>query len=266
MNLRQRYESASKPKLWTYIVLRVTVIAVMVAQIFNQNWHNVFLCVLTLLLFMLPSIVSRRFKVELPNALEIIIVCFIFSAEVLGEIQQFYLTVPFWDVMLHGVNGFLSAAMGLALVNTLNEDEHVMMHLSPLFVVLTEFGFSMMVGVLWEFFECAMDLLFHTDMQKDTWISAIHSVDLNESVLNDPVHLTIESVAVNGAPLGDGTRYLDIGLYDTMKDLAFNFIGAIVFSIFGWFYVKKRSNFAAHFLLRKKRDDTAPQDDQRQSG
>ena len=34
--------------------------------------------------------------------------------------------------------------------------------------------------------------------------------------------------------------YLDIGLIDTMKDLQVNCIGAIAFSIIGFFYVKHR--------------------------
>ena len=32
--------------------------------------------------------------------------------------------------------------------------------------------------------------------------------------------------------------YLDVGLFDTIKDLFINFIGAVAFSIIGYFYVK----------------------------
>ena len=57
---------------------------------------------------------------------------------------------------------------------------------------------------------------------------------------NIPVTIDgIHSVAVNGQDLGfDG--YLDIGLYDTMADLFVNFIGAVVFSTIGYFYIKQR--------------------------
>ena len=49
----------------------------------------------------------------------------------------------------------------------------------------------------------------------------------------------ITDVIVNGKSLGLG-GYLDIGLYDTMEDLFVNFIGAVVFSVIGYFYVKHR--------------------------
>ena len=71
---------------------------------------------------------------------------------------------------------------------------------------------------------------------------------------NQVIHIgDINSVIVNGKELGLG-GYLDIGLLDTMKDLFVNFIGAVVFSIIGFFYVKKRGKgaFTRQFLPRRK--------------
>ena len=96
----------------------------------------------------------------------------------------------------------------------------------------------MTVGVLWEFFEFSMDRLFEMDMQKDTIVRTISSVALDPTNQNIPITIReITDVAVNGESLGLG-GYLDIGLYDTMEDLFVNFIGAVVFSTFGFFYVK----------------------------
>lgn len=89
-----------------YIVLRLLVILVMVAQFFNGNFENVFLCILTLILFLLPTIFEKSLQIDLPNALEIIILLFIFAAEILGEIRAFYTTFAYWDTMLHTINGF----------------------------------------------------------------------------------------------------------------------------------------------------------------
>ena len=72
-----------------YSVLRLAVIAVGVLQFFNGNYENVFLCILTLILFMVPSFIQLTFKVELPTTLEIIILLFIFAAEILGEIDDY---------------------------------------------------------------------------------------------------------------------------------------------------------------------------------
>ena len=237
-----------------YILLRFLVIAVMVAQFFNGNFESVFLCVLTLVLFLLPTILERSLQIDLPNTMEIIIMLFIFAAEILGEIQAFYTTFPGWDTMLHTLNGFLCAAIGFSLVDMLNRNERFSLSLSPAFMAIVAFCFSMTIGVLWEFFECAMDQLFLLDMQKDTVLTSIASVMLDPARGNTPVAIKgiTDVIVVAGGeyiPLGLG-GYLDVGILDTMKDLAVNFVGAVVFSIIGYFYVKSRGKgrFASRFI------------------
>lgn len=238
-----------------YILLRTSVVLVMLAQIFNRNFENVFLCVLTLILFMLPSTLERKLDLDLPNTLEIIILLFIYAAEILGEIGAYYVTFPYWDTVLHTLNGFLCAAIGFSLLDILNRHNDVRFHLSPLYLAIMSFCFSMTVGVIWEFFECTMDQLFFLDMQKDTVVSAIGSIMLDPTGGNTPIVLkNITDVIVVQT---DGTQtalglggYLDIGLLDTMEDLFVNFIGALTFSIIGYFYVRSRGKgkFAKRFI------------------
>ena len=148
--------------------------------------------------------------------------------------------IPIWDTMLHMTTGFLAAAIGLSLIDLLNRSERFNIKLSPFFVALVSFCFSMTIGVLWEFFEFSADAILLTDMQKDMVLHHISSVALHPNGKNDPIVIKgIEDVIVNGKSLGLG-GYLDIGLYDTMKDLIVNFIGAVVFSVFGYFYTKYR--------------------------
>lgn len=118
-----RHIQNKKVILTIYLVLRILVVATMVAQFFNGNYENVMLCVLTLVLFMLPSFCERRLHIDLPDTLEVIVLLFIFSAEILGEIQEFYILIPGWDTVLHTLNGFLCAAIGFSIVNILNEDQ-----------------------------------------------------------------------------------------------------------------------------------------------
>ena len=232
-----------KPKpavVAVYWILRLIVIGVMVMTIIHKNYESTFVCVLVLILFMLPRFVERNFRIELPSTLEIIILVFIFAAEILGELKSYFITYPHWDSMLHTTTGFISAAFGFAMVDLLNRNKPQHFKLSPVFLALVAFCFSMTVGVLWEFFEFGMDRLFHMDMQKDTVIQSVTSVMLDPTNSNIPVTIDgIRSVAVNGQDLGfDG--YLDIGLYDTMEDLFVNFVGAVVFSTIGYFYIKHR--------------------------
>ena len=238
-----------------YILLRTSVVLVMLSQIFNRTFVKVFLCVLTLILLMLPSTLERKLDLDLPNTLEIIILLFIYAAEILGEIGAYYVTFPYWDTVLHTLNGFLCAAIGFSLLDILNRHNDVRFHLSPLYLAIMPFCFSMTVGVIWEFFECTMDQLFFLDMQKDTVVSAIGSIMLDPTGGNTPIVLkNITDVIVVQA---DGTQtalglggYLDIGLLDTMEDLFVNFIGALTFSIIGYFYVRSRGKgkFAKRFI------------------
>ncbi len=242
-----------------YFTLRILVIVMMILQLLNRNYENVFLCALTLILLVMPSLVQITFKVELPTTLEIIILIFIFAAEILGEISEFYLVFPFWDTVLHTINGFLAAAIGFSLVDLLNRSEKAAFHLSPLFMAIVAFCFSMTIGVVWEFFEFGMDQIGGYDMQKDTVIHAIRSVTLDPAGRNVPYVISgITETAVNGRELGLG-GYLDIGLIDTMQDLIVNFIGAIVFSVIGFFFVKNRGRgkgmFAGRFIPRRKTAD-----------
>ena len=239
-----------------YLLLRFAVILIMIAQFFNGNFENVFLCLLTLVLLMLPTMIERSLMIDLPNTLEIIIMLFIFAAEMLGEIQAFYTTYQGWDTMLHTLNGFLCAAIGFSLVDMLNRHERFSLSLSPVFMAIVAFCFSMTIGVLWEFFECAMDQLFLLDMQKDSIMHSISSVMLDPTGGNTPViirDITDVIVVAGGEeiPLGLG-GYLDVGILDTMKDLAVNFVGAVIFSFIGYFYVKNRGRgwFARRFIPR----------------
>ncbi len=230
----------NKATFAVYVVLRAFVITSMVISIVRGDLESAFVCALSLVLFLVPAVIEKKLKIELPSALEIVILLFIFAAEILGEINAYYIKVPFWDSMLHTVNGFLCAAIGFALIDILNRNEKIKFELSPLYVAIVAFCFSMTIGVLWEFFEFGADFLLGMDMQKDTVISQITSVTLDPLHQNNTVTISdINEIIINGEPLElDG--YLDIGLYDTMKDLIVNFVGAVIFSIIGFFYIKTR--------------------------
>ena len=221
-----------------FSILRVSIIAIMVHQIYLGQFSNVYLCVLTLLLLFVPSIVQVQFKIEIPPTLEIIIFFFIFAAEILGTLNSFYTLIPFWDTMLHTVNGFLAVAIGFSLIWLLNDSDTQKVNLSPLYLCIVAFCFSMTIGVVWEFLEFGMDMLFGMDHQRDTIIQGINSRLLDPLVFGAEKSITgIQEVIINGQSLGLN-GYLDIGLIDTMKDMFVNFIGAFVFSIFGYFYAR----------------------------
>ena len=254
---------ARKNRTKIRMVLTLIVVFSVIRQFFLGNYHNMFLGILTLILFMVPQFLDKKLSVTIPVGLETVILIFIFSAEILGEINAFYVKIPIWDSILHTTNGFLMAAIGFALIDLFNRSEKFSIKMSPYFVAFFAFCFSMTVGVLWEFFEFSMDQFFGLDMQKDWIVTAINSVKLNPIGANVPIHVDVQSVVINGEQWNLG-GYLDIGLIDTMKDLIVNFIGAVVFSVIGILYLKnrERGKLAASLIPQVRNEDKIEAEDE----
>ncbi|MER2024436.1 MAG: hypothetical protein ABS879_02310 [Eubacteriales bacterium] len=217
-----------------FLILRILVVISMIRQFMLGNYESVMLCVLTLLLFVVPMVVQVRLNVDFPQVLEVIILLFIYAAEILGEVNSYYTAIPYWDIMLHTLNGFLCGAIGFSLAICLDKDEKVFFRMSPLLIVIVSFSFSMTIGVLWEFFEYAADHILLLDMQKDTVVHTVSSVLMNPMKVQRPwIIRNITEMSINGTEMGVG-GYVDLGLIDTMEDLFVNFIGALTFSVIGW--------------------------------
>ena len=258
-----------------YSVLRVLVILTGIRSFFTRSYESLMLCILSLLLFLLPSFFEDRFQISIPPLFQGIIYLFIYAAEILGEANNYYTAIPGWDTMLHTLNGFLCAAIGFSLVELLNR-RATTHKLSPAYLSIMAFCFSMTVGVLWEFFEFSMDQIFYLDMQKDFLVRTFGSVKLDPSASQIPFRVsnitrTIIETSGGGRYVIEG-GYLDIGIIDSMKDLQVNFIGAVVFSVLGYFYVKNyseiedmagnRKSLAASLLIHNLTEDEVREQEQ----
>ena len=257
--IKMAYQETRRSSLAIYIILRFLVILCMILQLLRGDLNNALLCLLSLVLLFAPLFIQNKFEITLPDGLEIAIYLFIFSAEILGEINNFYGILPHWDTMLHTINGFLATAVGCSLVDLLNKNSKSI-NLSPFYLCLVAFCFSMTIGVLWEFFEYAGDKFFNLDMQKDTIIQKISSVELNpdgenKTILVKDIDKTIIYDKEGNILQVIENGYLDIGINDTMKDLFVNFIGAIVFSTLAFFGLKynKNNSFINKFIPKKEK-------------
>lgn len=235
-----------------YFTLRILVIFLMIYNITQGRYENAFTCLLVLFLLLLPFIMEEKVKLEFSSSLEIVILLFIFCAEILGEVNAWYQRIPNFDTLMHTITGFIMGAVGFSLVNMVNNSERAGIKLNPKYLLVASFCFSMTIGVLWEFFEFGVDQIFHADMQKDTYVSEVNSVMFDETRKNKVVNVKIDSVIVNGEVW---PGYLDIGLIDTMKDLIVNAIGAITFSVIGYITISKNNGETEKLIVIKKKDD-----------
>ena len=238
-----------------YTILRLSVLAVLVAQFFNRNFENVLLCLLTLVLFMLPSMFERRLRIDLPDTLEIIILLFIYAAEILGEIREILYCVPllghhaphseWFFVRGHWVcsGGYPQPhrAGGTAPVSLFHGGGGVLLlddHRGDLGVFRVLYGHGLPPGYA-EGHGTHRYLLRGAGPRRRESSVAVQGIQDTVLVLADG---TTMAMGLGG--------YLDIGIVDTMQDLLVNFIGAVVFSTIGFFFVKSRGKgrFARRFI------------------
>lgn len=242
-----------------YFVLRALVLVTLVRSAFLGHYEHMMLCVLTLVLLLVPSLIEHTLDIELPDLLESIILLFIFAAEILGEIDAFYIRIPFWDTILHTTWGFLCAGIGFALFDILNRSDSSKIKLTPLYMAVSAAAFSMCIGACWEIFEYLADSFIGVDMQKDTLVQTINTVWLDPT--NSNVTIPVRDIVSTQITLASGEviqipgGYLDIGIHDSMADLIVNLIGALVFAVIGFAYVKTRdsNSLAARFIPRVRR-------------
>ena len=238
--LRKKKEEPAA--FWTYVVLRFIVILILIRCILRGDIESAFVCVLVLVIYLLPQFVENRLNIDIPTTLEVIIFVFVFAAEILGELQSYFIKYSNWDTILHTSSGFLCAAVGFSLVDLLNRSDNAKVQLSPGYLAITAFCFSMTIGILWEFIEFSADRLFLLDMQKDTIVNQISSVSLDPT--NSNISITVKGIKDVILVTDSGEQalglggFLDIGLYDTMEDLFVNFVGAVVFSVAAFFECK----------------------------
>ncbi len=243
MSLIEQAKS-NKKAFRIYVLMQVLTIGVFIRSAMNQQWESCLICVLACILFLIPPFFEKNFRIDLPTALEIVVYLFVFCAEILGEIECYYVKYKFWDTMLHTVNGFMFAAFGFCLVDLFNRKKKFTFQLSAGFLALVAFCFSMTIGIMWEFVEYSIDHVFQMDMQKDTLVQSVSSVYLDETDSNIPVRVNDidETIIIydDGKMMRIEGGYLDVGLNDTIKDLFVNFLGAVTFSSIGYIYIKQR--------------------------
>lgn len=186
---------------------RILLAIIIIRAILLKEYSQIFIAAITIGLTYYPSILERKFGVYLPGSMQIIITLFIFGAQYLGEIQDFYRIFPWWDTALHTTSGVILGIIGFMFVYLLNEKYGKSVKLSPFFVVMFAFCFAVTMGVFWEFFEYGTDRIFGANMQKFRF-----------------------------PELGDN------GLVDTMGDLIVDSIGAFITSIIGYIYIKKKKD------------------------
>lgn len=181
-------------------------------------------CVLGLIVVHLPTIIERKFKFEIPKILTTIYLIFLYCAIFLGEVKNFYFAVPHWDDILHCISSIMNGLFGFMVVTILNHDKKVRIHLSPFFLALFAFCFSVSVGAIWEIYEFLADGLLGLNMQKFM--------------------------------LEDGTMLIGhAALSDTMTDIVVDCCGALIATVIGYLSIKNKTGWVHDYITGNDTND-----------
>lgn len=182
-------------------------------------------CFLGMVIMFLPSMLEKRWRIDIPSFMHIVFVVFLYAAIYLGEVRSFYYLIPHWDTVLHTFSGAVIGALGFSVVKLLNDSEKIQINLSPIFVAIFAFSFALAIGVVWEVYEFSFDKLLGLNMQKFA--------------------------------LEDGTPLIGReALSDTMKDLIVDALGALATSIMGYVSLKYKKGWLENFEVRRKSSRT----------
>lgn len=179
-------------------------------------------CLLGIFAMLLPGIVEKKIKIEIPSTMLLLYTLFLYCAIYLGEVKNFYYAIPYWDTILHTFSGAMLGALGFSFVSLLNRQQQIPVQLTPVFVSLFAFCFAITLGVFWEIYEFTFDALLGLNMQK---------------------------FALESGELLVGRN----ALTDTMKDLIVDSIGAFVMSVIGYISLRYKKGWIEDLLLTSKK-------------
>ena len=183
-------------------------------------------CLLGIVVIHIPAFLERKLRFELPTILYVLYLVFLYCSIFLGEVRSFYYIIPHWDVFLHAFSSMMTGLFGYMVIALLNRDERVLVQLSPVFVAIFAFCFSVMIGSVWEVYEFTLDGLLNLNMQKHT--------------------------------LSDGTALIGhAALTDTMKDIIVDICGALAASFVGFFSIKNGRFWYTAVLKKEPCDQSA---------
>ena len=197
---------------------RALLVLAVFLEIVEQRWTLMFATLLILFMTYLPEMFEKKYKIDIPTELELVIVIFIYASLFLGEIRAYYTRYWWWDIVLHTSSGVVLGFAGFLILYVLYYKKQI--KANPFIIAVFVFCFALAIGAVWEIFEFGVDSILGYDMQKARNLEAVYG-------------------------------YCDtrLGVIDTMWDLIVDAIGALFAATLCYFYLKgKRPKFLERMI------------------
>ncbi|MFB6137520.1 MAG: hypothetical protein ABEJ42_04160 [Halobacteriaceae archaeon] len=202
MRLVERLRVPTVHQVWVAAVLEVALAGFVVLGLYTRNVGVAVNSAVALLVTQLPPALERNYAIVMDPRLVLWLTAAVFLHALgtvpLPGLETLYRSVGWWDHLTHALSSSVVAGAGYAAVRAL--DEHVDgLELPPSFTFVTILVSVVAFGVLWEVLEFAIGL-----------------------------------VASATGTRGILTQY---GLEDSMLDLVFDLVGAVVVAAWGTAYL-----------------------------
>ena len=214
MRLRDRVGLSERRQKQASYVMELTMVGILFAGLERGSTTIVVNAFVGIVVTQIPPILERDYNIPMDPALTLWITAAVFfhALGVLGlpgSEQNFYGTIPWWDHFTHALSSSVVAAVGYATARALDEHSEEI-YLPPKFMFVYILLFVLAFGVLWEVIEF--------------------------------------SLGEAARAMGNQALLTQYGLDDSMLDLVFDTIGAIIVAIWGTAHLTDVAGYIADQL------------------
>ena len=234
---------SKKEKIYMFIkiLLVVFILISIIRAIIINNFTMILVSLISLIIFCLPYLFGKIFHVKFPIFLNLIICVFVFLSQILGDVYDFYLLLPWWDDFLHFTSGIMIIEIAYFFMNIIGQYNNKI-QLTPLYKVAVSFCFTISILAFWECFEFSCDKFLGTDTQKDTIVTKINSSEFTKKDKDANRIIEMNSIIINDNDwIENYGGYIDIGLMDTMHDLLNGIAGTTIYSFVRYKFLKSKN-------------------------
>ncbi|NCO11591.1 hypothetical protein CO038_00720 [Candidatus Pacearchaeota archaeon CG_4_9_14_0_2_um_filter_39_13] len=175
VKFRGKLDGVERLHFWIAVIIVLSLVFAVVISIIQRDYWVLFISIVALILTLSPTIFEWRYKIDIPEELEIATIVFIYATLFLGEAYGFYARFWWWDLVLHAGSGIALGFIGFIIMFVLYKRNKI--EASPFILSVFTFSFALAIGALWEIFEFNMDFFLGFNMQKsgliDTMIDLI---------------------------------------------------------------------------------------------
>ncbi|OIO80852.1 hypothetical protein AUJ84_02625 [Candidatus Pacearchaeota archaeon CG1_02_32_132] len=177
IRFNRKLDSIDKIHLFISVIIILSLVFAIIVSILNANWYVLFISISAFFLALSPTLFEWKYKIDIPEELEIAIAIFVYASLFLGEVQGYYTKFWWWDAVLHTASGIALGFIGFIILFVLYKGNKIAA--KPFLLVMFSFCFSVALGTLWEIFEFSMDIWLGTNLQKSGLVDTMSDLIVN---------------------------------------------------------------------------------------